>query len=224
MAGRHPDLAGQGVLVTGGGSGIGAALVCAFAAEGARVAFLDIVQGAQAVVDGKARTISGVRAQGNKLVVRLTKPSPDFLARLTMPFMQAIDTNLARQIDPNGINQYASCGPYYFSSRTPGRSITMKHSNGYKTTYNHMSGYAKGLKAGDRVQQGQVIGFVGSTGLSTGPHLHFEVLVNDRFVDPMKIRLPRGDELQGSSLVAFEQERERIDNLLVGGERETAAN
>ena len=76
------------------------------------VAFLDIVQGAQAVIDGKARTISGVRAQGNKFVVRLTKPSPDFLARLTMPFMQAIDTNLARQIDANGINQYASCGPY----------------------------------------------------------------------------------------------------------------
>lgn len=105
-----------------------------------------------------------------------------------------------------------------------GRSITMRHSNGYKTTYNHMSGYAKGLKAGDSVQQGQVIGFVGSTGLSTGPHLHFEVLVNDRFVDPMKIRLPRGDELQGSSLAAFEQERERIDNLLVAAERQTVAN
>ena len=88
------------------------------------VAFLDVVQGAQAVIDGEAKTISGVRAQGNKLTVRLTKAAPDFLARLTMPFMQAIDTNLARQIDANGINQYASCGPYYFSSRTPGRSIT----------------------------------------------------------------------------------------------------
>ena len=96
------------------------------------VQFLDIVQGAQAVVDGKARSISGVRAQGNKFVVRLTKASPDFLARLTMPFMQAIDTNLARQIDANGINQYASCGPYYFSSRTPGRSITLKRNPNYK--------------------------------------------------------------------------------------------
>ena len=96
------------------------------------VQFLDIVQGAQAVIDGKARTISGVRAQGNKFVVRLTKASPDFLARLTMPFMQAIDTNLARQIDANGINQYASCGPYYFSSRTPGRSITLKRNPNYK--------------------------------------------------------------------------------------------
>ena len=95
-----------------------------------------------------------------------------------------------------------------------GRSITLKHLHGYETTYNHMSGYAKGLKAGDSVAQGQVIGFVGSTGLSTGPHLHFEVLVNDRFVDPLKIRVPRGRELQGAELVAFEQERQRIDELL----------
>ena len=73
-----------------------------------------------------------MRAQGNKFVVRLTKASPDFLARLTMPFMQAIDPNLAGQIDANGINQYASCGPYYFSSRTPGRSITLKRNPYYK--------------------------------------------------------------------------------------------
>jgi murein DD-endopeptidase MepM/ murein hydrolase activator NlpD len=96
-----------------------------------------------------------------------------------------------------------------------GRSITMQHTNGYKTTYNHMSGYTKGLKAGHRVKQGQVIGYVGSTGLSTGPHLHYEVLVNGRFVDPMKIRLPRGRELQGPELAAFERERQRIDELLV---------
>lgn len=105
-----------------------------------------------------------------------------------------------------------------------GRSITLKHLHGYETTYNHMTGYAKGLKAGDTVAQGQVIGFVGSTGLSTGPHLHFEVLVNDRFVDPLKIRVPRGRELQGAELVAFEQERQRIDDLLVrDDERFTAA-
>lgn len=95
-----------------------------------------------------------------------------------------------------------------------GRSITLKHPNGYETTYNHMSGYAKSLKAGDKVRQGQVIGFVGSTGLSTGPHLHFEVMVNHRFVDPMKIRLPRGRELAGAELAGFEKERQRIDDLL----------
>ena len=96
------------------------------------VAFLDIVQGAQAVIDGKASTISGVKARGNKLVVNLTKASPDFLARTTMPFMQAIDPTLAGQIDANGINTYASCGPYYFSARTPNRSITLKRNPYYK--------------------------------------------------------------------------------------------
>jgi murein DD-endopeptidase MepM/ murein hydrolase activator NlpD len=104
-----------------------------------------------------------------------------------------------------------------------GRSITLKHLHGYETTYNHMSGYAKGLKRGDEVQQGQVIGYIGSTGLSTGPHLHYEVRVNGRFVDPMKIRVPRGRELQGAEMVAFTQERERIDDLLVRDEGRVAA-
>ena len=96
------------------------------------VAFLDIIKGAQAAVDGKAGSVSGVKARGNKLVIQLTKASPDLLARLAMPFYQAIDPTLARQIDANGINQYASCGPYYFASRTPGRSITLKRNPHYK--------------------------------------------------------------------------------------------
>ena len=97
------------------------------------VAFItDIVRGAQAVVDGKANTISGIRAVGNKFIVQLTKPAPDFIARLTMPFMQAIDPTLAGQIDANGVSDYASCGPYYFSARTPNRSITLKKNPNYK--------------------------------------------------------------------------------------------
>ena len=97
------------------------------------VQFLDIIKGAQAVIDGKARTISGVKALSpTKLQIQLTKASPDLLARLTMPFMQAIDRKLAGQIDANGINEYASCGPYYFSNRTPGRSITLKRNPFYK--------------------------------------------------------------------------------------------
>jgi ABC-type oligopeptide transport system substrate-binding subunit len=97
------------------------------------VAFLtDVVKGAQDVVDGKAATISGVRAVGNKFIIQLTKPAPDFIARLTMPFMQAIDPTLAGQIDANGISDYSSCGPYYFSARTPNRSITLKKNTFYK--------------------------------------------------------------------------------------------
>jgi murein DD-endopeptidase MepM/ murein hydrolase activator NlpD len=105
-----------------------------------------------------------------------------------------------------------------------GRSVVLRHANGYETTYNHMSGYARGIGPGDRVRQGQVIGYVGSTGLSTGPHLHFEVLVNGRFVDPMKIRVPRGRELQGAELAAFDQERQRIDELLAREDERVAVN
>lgn len=96
-----------------------------------------------------------------------------------------------------------------------GRWIKIRHANGYKTGYAHMSRFAKGMKSGVRVRQGQVIGYVGSTGLSTGPHLHYEVIVNGRHVDPMRIRLPRGRVLSGDQLAAFERERDRIDQLLI---------
>jgi murein DD-endopeptidase MepM/ murein hydrolase activator NlpD len=95
-----------------------------------------------------------------------------------------------------------------------GRRVEIQHANGYVTAYSHKSRFAPGIKPGARVRQGQVIGYVGNTGLSTGPHLHYEVIVNGRFVDPMRIRVPRGRELDGRALVEFKRQRETVDALL----------
>jgi murein DD-endopeptidase MepM/ murein hydrolase activator NlpD len=95
-----------------------------------------------------------------------------------------------------------------------GKYVRIKHTNGYETAYGHMSAFAKGIEPGKRVRQGQVIGFVGSTGLSTGAHLHYEIMVNGRFVDPMRIRLPRGRVLEGAALATFERERDRIEGMM----------
>ncbi|MPZ56475.1 MAG: peptidoglycan DD-metalloendopeptidase family protein [Rhizobiales bacterium] len=94
-----------------------------------------------------------------------------------------------------------------------GKYVRVRHNNGYQTAYGHMTAFARDLDEGVRVRQGQVIGFVGSTGLSTGAHVHYEILVNGRFVDPMRIRLPRGRSLDGGVLASFEQERDRIDAM-----------
>jgi murein DD-endopeptidase MepM/ murein hydrolase activator NlpD len=95
-----------------------------------------------------------------------------------------------------------------------GKFVLIRHNNGYESAYGHMSAFARGIEENTRVRQGQVIGFVGSTGLSTGSHVHYEIRVNGRFVDPMRIKLPRGRELQGPMLAAFDSERERLDNIM----------
>jgi len=95
-----------------------------------------------------------------------------------------------------------------------GKYVRIRHANGYATGYGHMSAFARNLTEGKKVRQGQVIGYVGSTGLSTGAHLHYEILINGRFVDPMKIKLPRGRVLEGPLLGGFEQERDRLDTMM----------
>ncbi len=100
-----------------------------------------------------------------------------------------------------------------------GKQTLIRHANGYVSSYNHQSAIAKGITPGARVTQGQVIGYVGSTGLSTGAHLHYELIVNGTKVDAMKIRLPGGKSLEGQALAQFESERKRIDALLGTGEK-----
>lgn len=95
-----------------------------------------------------------------------------------------------------------------------GNYVRIRHANGYKTAYAHMRRFGKGIRKGVKVRQGQVIGYVGSTGLSSGPHLHYEILVNNRHVNPMRIHVPRGRQLRGKELSDFQKERIRIDDLM----------
>ena len=102
-----------------------------------------------------------------------------------------------------------------------GRQVKIRHANGYVTSYSHLRRYAKGIRKGAKVRQGQIIGQVGSSGLSTGPHLHYEVIVNGRKVNPMRIRVPRDTTLTGPRLAAFERERKRIDDLVARARGDT---
>lgn len=106
-----------------------------------------------------------------------------------------------------------------------GNQTLIRHANGYVSSYNHQSAIAKGVVEGARVTQGQVIGYVGSTGLSTGAHLHYELIVNGTKVDAMKVRLPGGKSLSGQALARFSDERRRIDTLLnIDGKGEQVAS
>jgi murein DD-endopeptidase MepM/ murein hydrolase activator NlpD len=95
-----------------------------------------------------------------------------------------------------------------------GKYVRIRHANGYETAYGHMTAFARSTQVGKRVRQGQIIGYVGSTGLSTGPHLHYEILVNGRYVDPLRVKLPRGRVLEGPMLASFEKEREYVDTIM----------
>jgi murein DD-endopeptidase MepM/ murein hydrolase activator NlpD len=95
-----------------------------------------------------------------------------------------------------------------------GNYVRIRHANGFATAYGHMVRFAAGVEPGVAVKQGQIIGYVGSTGFSTGPHLHFEVLVNNSFVNPMTIQVPRGLQLTGRQLAEFQRERRRIETLM----------
>ena len=92
-----------------------------------------------------------------------------------------------------------------------GNCVKIKHNSTYETIYAHMKAFAKGIREGKKVKQGQIIGYVGSTGLSTGPHLHYEVLVNGKKVNSQKLKLPSGKILKGEERKQFELDRIKID-------------
>ena len=94
-----------------------------------------------------------------------------------------------------------------------GNCVVIKHNSTYQTVYAHMSKFAKGIRNGVRVRQGQTIGFVGSTGKSTGPHLHYEVIVNGKKINSQKLKLPSGKILKGDDRKLFETKKIKLDVL-----------
>jgi len=94
-----------------------------------------------------------------------------------------------------------------------GNCVKIKHNRVYQTVYAHMSKFGRGIKKGARVKQGQIIGYVGSTGLSTGPHLHYEVIENGRKINSQKLKLPSGKILKGDQREIFEINKIKIDVL-----------
>lgn len=101
-----------------------------------------------------------------------------------------------------------------------GNWLRIRHANGLDTGYGHLSRYASGMRAGQRVSQGQVVAFVGSTGASTGPHLHYEIWRGGQRINPAGVKTQEGTELAGSDLAAFRAEKARIDRIIAaGGER-----
>ena len=97
-----------------------------------------------------------------------------------------------------------------------GRYVRIRHNSDYSTAYGHMSGFGAGIHGGTRVHQGQIIGYVGSSGLATGPHLHYEVLRDGSQINPMGLKLPSGQKLARAELAKFQSARADIDRRFAG--------
>ena len=105
-----------------------------------------------------------------------------------------------------------------------GRQVKIQHAEGYQTSYSHLQKFAEGTKRNAKVNQGQVIGYVGSTGSSTASHLHYEILINKKYVDPMRIRLPRVQELSGKNQTDYSAMIGRLNNILESHSDEKSTN
>ena len=102
-----------------------------------------------------------------------------------------------------------------------GKYVRIRHNRNYKTAYAHMRAINRSARRGKRVKQGQIIGYVGSTGRSTGPHLHYEILAGGVRTNPMKIKMPSGRKLKGEALEDFQVARAIIDEKFAALETET---
>lgn len=158
------------------------------------------------ILEGEMRSQFGMRYHPILGYARMHN-GVDWAAKIGTPILAA----------GNGTVRFANWDSGY------GRRVEIQHNNGYVTTYNHMSAFGRGIKDGATVRQGQVVGYLGSSGLSTGPHLHYEVMINERHVDPLAIKLPRGRELEGANLAEFKRQRDQTEQALKKAPGSTAS-
>lgn len=149
-------------------------------------------------IDG-ARLSSGFGTRRHPILgYRRAHKGVDFAAPRGTPIKAAGDGVVERA------NRYGSFGNY----------IRIRHANGYKTAYAHLNGFARGIRAGKRVDQGDIIGYVGTTGRSTGPHLHYEVHLNDTAVNPQRLKIAAtGKKLDGAEMDRFKAHRDMINAM-----------
>jgi murein DD-endopeptidase MepM/ murein hydrolase activator NlpD len=150
---------------------------------------------------------------------------PIYGARLTSPFGMRIDPVLGHRAMHTGIDLAAPVGTPVLAAgdgvvafvgwvKGYGKRIVLSHKDGYSTAYDHLSRFAKGVRRGARVAQGKVIGYVGNTGYSTGPHLLYEIRVDDRPVNPETVKLPPAHQLKGAALAAFQHHKAMLEEQL----------
>lgn len=118
---------------------------------------------------------------------------------------------------PSGTPIYAAGnGTVAYAGRKGGYGnyIRIRHNGTFETAYAHMKGFASGIRTGKRIEQGQIIGYVGTTGRSTGPHLHYEVMTGGKQVNPLRVKMPSGRTLEGTELTRFLEHRKKQDQML----------
>ncbi|MBI2551231.1 peptidoglycan DD-metalloendopeptidase family protein [Candidatus Uhrbacteria bacterium] len=146
------------------------------------------------------RVTSGYNYARMDPVIGVVQPhrAIDYAAPLGTPIMAVGDGNIIRA---------SWNGPY-------GNEVMIRHNSQFQTNYAHLWKFAKGIKPGVHVSQGQTIGFVGSTGRSTGPHVHYEVVVNGTKVNPQDVKFPKGESIGAEEQEAFEAERDRLKGMM----------
>jgi len=167
--------------------------------------------------DGEIGYYTGEGESAQRLLMRM----PINGARISSSFGMRFHPVLARNRPHNGTDFAAPRGTPIMAAGSGiveranrfgsfGNYIRLRHTNGYQTAYAHLQGFARGVRSGARVQQGQIIGYVGTTGRSTGPHLHYEVHLNGRPTNPMSLDLPTGRRLEEGELEAFTRHRDEM--------------